>query len=608
MATRWATLLWLAVATLLGWSLFDHLPYADLDRSWALGLHLAHLDGYGFGGDVVFNYGPLGFVARPMAGTGSLYAIGVIATLLLTVVAAWLVFSTLEMLGVALHARGAATALVLLVAPAENLLVELLLVLGAVWLVTHLRRRGPPMPSTFAALGVGVVVLSLIKVSVAPPGLLVVGIAAAVCGLRHVQAAVIGAVLSGLGVWVVAGQRLGDIPAWVRGVADVASGHVSAMNTDDPSRRWEYIAVAVIAIVVVGLVADRRTREQLRERDVAAVLTVVVGLLIGWFVVRQGFTRHGARTRLVFFTASWMVAAWSPWSRIERRRRTGLALAVAGSSLAFVLAAGSLTRLVNPVTPLDDVRESARLVVSSGYRETQVAEARSAAQAAYAIPDSMLATIGSQPVLVEPIEIGAAWAYDLTWTPMVTLQRYISYTDELDRRNAAVLTAREAPPFVLRQRFMVIDGRYAPGESPRFNQALLCEYDVIETGERWDLLRRVERRCGEPRTLSSVELGVDGEVAVPAPSDGHALLVSIDFERGLVDRLASVLLKPIINPNMTVNGQPFRTLPATSTTPALLSVPPELGWDIGTGLVPDVTTIGTDTPALITFSEMPVST
>src|SRR3954454_13863760 len=64
------------------------LPGTDTDESWILGLHEAVLRGLSFGGEVVFTYGPLGFLTVPRAIESWTFRLGFAYTLLVQSAAA----------------------------------------------------------------------------------------------------------------------------------------------------------------------------------------------------------------------------------------------------------------------------------------------------------------------------------------------------------------------------------------------------------------------------------------------------------------------------------------------------------------------------------------
>src|SRR5258706_7290444 len=76
-----------AAVALLAWP-FRTLPAASLDLSWEIGLHQAAAAGLRFGHDIVFTYGPLGFLAFPTPFVGPTSALAFVAMLLLVLAAA----------------------------------------------------------------------------------------------------------------------------------------------------------------------------------------------------------------------------------------------------------------------------------------------------------------------------------------------------------------------------------------------------------------------------------------------------------------------------------------------------------------------------------------
>src|SRR5947207_1288773 len=61
---------WLAAVALvlaaLTWQVQNFKPHVGVDNSWAIALHLAAVHGLDYGRDVVFTYGPLGFLSEPL--------------------------------------------------------------------------------------------------------------------------------------------------------------------------------------------------------------------------------------------------------------------------------------------------------------------------------------------------------------------------------------------------------------------------------------------------------------------------------------------------------------------------------------------------------------
>src|SRR5437868_9859385 len=64
---RWLAPLLLALFTWRIWPVDGLRPLPGLDGSWKIGLHLAAVHGLVFGREVIFTYGPLGFLTQPLA-------------------------------------------------------------------------------------------------------------------------------------------------------------------------------------------------------------------------------------------------------------------------------------------------------------------------------------------------------------------------------------------------------------------------------------------------------------------------------------------------------------------------------------------------------------
>ena len=126
-----------------------------------------------------------------------------------------------------------------------------------------------------------VIVLAGVASAVAALGKLNVGVFVAAMALITVLAVVrpwwrglvgylvVGAVAT-LALWLVLGQALPDLVAYVRGAAEIISGYSQAMGTDrdPPSRHWIFPVFVGIA-ALIGWLTVRGTRDAPRVRRLA---------------------------------------------------------------------------------------------------------------------------------------------------------------------------------------------------------------------------------------------------------------------------------------------------------------------------------------------------
>jgi hypothetical protein len=363
----------------------------------------------------------------------------------------------------------------------------------------------------------------------------VTAVAAAPAGRRLRSAAAVAASFAVflVGAWLALGQGLGALGPFLRTSVEIVRGYAEYAYSEEPGREWEYYAAALAALVLAVLV--HRAGGALRPLPRAAVWLVVGLYAFGWF--KQGFVRHDAHS-IDFFLAVFLA---------------GVALLVprppgAGRLLPLVCLAALLVGYLAVARPvpwefqrrdggwellrahLDSVRDA----------DAVIAERRAALRTAEALDGPSLDLVRGRSVHVFPSEAAVAWAYpELRWRPAPVFQGYVAYTDALDRLNADALAAPDGPERILRTT------DYSPWEDPRAVREVLCRFRELRAGERWQVLARAPSRCGPLESLGRVRVGRDGDVPIPEPAQGEAVLVAIHgAEPGLLERLRSLLYKP----------------------------------------------------------------
>jgi hypothetical protein len=220
-------------------------------------------------------------------------------------------------------------------------------------------------------------------------------------------------------------------------------------------------------------------------------------------------------------------------------------------------------------------------------------------------------------VHIDPDEASAAWAYDLAWRPAPDFQTYAAYNPTLDGMNSESLASE--PQFVLSRLSPAspaigIDGRLGVQESPRYSRALLCDYTVSGVENRWVLFSRSVPRCGPLTALSQVLVRGNEVISVPAASGpDKAVLVGIDLQPTIVDRLIEGTLVPLSIPTVVLDGVGYRLIAANAAEPFLVNSPVSVQ---GTNLQIHARTIGVghapslgqgDMTARLRFYEMPTT-
>jgi hypothetical protein len=218
-----------------------------------------------------------------------------------------------------------------------------------------------------------------------------------------------------------------------------------------------------------------------------------------------------------------------------------------------------------------------RDVVDGGRRSRLLAEDKAAVRARLGVSAAQLALLDGHTVDVVPAQTSAIWSYGLRWQPEPLLQWYMAYDSDLDRVNADALADRGAER-ILRARPSAVDGKDPAFEAPATYLALLCHYRELASDAKWEVLGRTPDRCGQPRPLGTVEARAGETVRVPAAGPGELVYATMSFRKPLLDRLGSLVFKPLHLPRITLDGTAdFRFVPATADGPLVLRMPDSAG-------------------------------
>lgn len=587
---------------MLTWQIGMFLPAPGLDASWNAGLTMAIEQGLEFGREVVFSYGPLGFLQNPviwfpaLSIPAFLYSSAVYLAFCFGLVCALRrVLPLLASAAVALLALG--------ILP----LIDKPLLLAALAAFALLaRERSPRFQWAYVVVGASfAAVEALVKLSTGPVIVVVLFLAliGARAGPRLLAAFAALFVAELLAFWLLTGQSLGAIPDFLTNTAEIVSGYSTAMLRDADVPAWKVTAATfVAAFVSIALVFASWAWASYRDAR-ARWFGLATMVLAAFIVFKQGVVRTDAGHLSLFFSSAAVLWVALPWAR----RRWPLLLA----GIAVIGALGLPVRPTGWPTNFDFVAnvrlagDQVASLASASRRERLREQGRQGLFALYMIEPRMLAAMQGRTVAVEPWEIAAAWAYELDWQPLPVFQNYSAYTSELDRLNADAVAAADGPERILRENPPLvypefptadIDGRFSAWDPPAQARAVLCNFAPIVTDERWQVLGRVPERCGADRPLGAVEGKAGEPVPVPAPRPGEVVSVRIEGASvsGL-ERLTTMILHARIR-RLVVDGErSYRLLPETAADGLMLSADPAVVADLGVfSPVPQARTIAVE--------------
>ncbi|MGE0284183.1 MAG: hypothetical protein AB7P20_26700, partial [Rhizobiaceae bacterium] len=554
------------------------MPSNTLDPSWAMVIQHAFSKGWQFGEDIIFTYGPLGFIMVPQYQEG-LYAPALVY---------WLALYTTLALALCFLYRTAPPTLLLILALAIVVLPLNWAHDGAwfaacfiVFLLTDKTER------TASFLAVGLTVLLAAAALMKTTSLLLTLPTVILCDLfRHRRpdaTPVLTAtfVASFVGFYLIAGQSLRELGTYLVTALEVARGYGEAMQIYGSIRE-----IALFGLAASGFFAVVAVREFRRNRIEAMYhLAMAAGFL--FVAAKAGFVRHDVGHAMIPWVAL-MLAATAYIGALSNERNRFFSAAVAAIMI------GSTSMVCT--TYMSGARETGRAKAGAEIVPSDlVAQARDDAaalanvifgdqmaryRAAYAQQMKNIRAQVPLPPLGDTVDLfgvtqAVALASAAEYRPRPVFQSYSVYTRELIERNRRYITGERAPDTILLA-IQSVDGRHPALDEGALWPDLLRHYDVTHFESGYAVMRRRNvSRAVEFQDLHQTSIAFAETLDVSEWAVGGLLWVEMDFRPSLLGRIRSVLFKPPLL-MMTVttdagNTQTFRIVPGMTGSGFLLS-------------------------------------
>lgn len=541
--------------------------------------------GLDFARDIVFTYGPLGFLALP---TPHYYWTFVASTLMVWAAHVAAVGMIAWGLSRAFRPFVAAVATYLVAATVLaplHALPELLAALVCIACVrlavdkpAELTYRSVVLLATLAAflvlvkLNAGVLTLALVTATVAIPALEWHNRrrAAGRLGLSALTF-----VIALMLLWTLAGQPIATLIPYIDGSKEMVVGYASAMALEEPGREWEYLA-ALLTTALVAVLVVRATRPY------PTTTRLLVGAIYAVFLVvtfREGFVRHDQHSALFFASVALVTTAL-----LVRSHRKVWGLATLPPLIFALLAGAGAGQTARLALVPDSLAKSIGAMMSPSHLEDILRARRRRLHSAFPLSRGTVDLLRGATVHFDPYEAQMAWAYkQVRWRSPPVFQTFVAYTSELDSLNADFLASAAAPDFILR-RAESVDQRLPRWDSPKYMLEMFCRYRPVGSSPRprvtswgppWTVLRRGPNGCSHQSLVSRRRAAFGETVDVP-PSLGPEDFVVARFERlrhPFEQRVRSLLLKPEPMYAILDRSSAFRFLPGHADSPHIMRFP-----------------------------------
>lgn len=520
--------------------------WPGLDNSYALAFNYFFASGVQIGRDILFTYGPLGFLEWPQPqGNNLLYANVIYSSVHLASIFALL---WLGMAGRNLRGQIGVIALVLFLSYLLSAFMYLKLVfLIAALLLLHSVSRHVWL---FAA-AVGLTVLAiLIRSTYGILSLLMLFsysfyIAYAQREPKFIVGAVVGLCTVTVAAWLVIYGNFSGIFSYLRGILEFSSGNSSAM-TLNPQNNW--LALTAFAGLVLYLPFSLGQKE-------ARVAYVILGLSVVAFL-KYAFSREGWSLNYSFvyiLVAFSLFVLFVPKLHIKHYIMILAALVLFGVNMKkvgdFHPVGYIKSQIKNNFENRNSVDIAKALIDYKGQARILLAESERRLEP-QKLSEQTRAVIGKSTVDAYPYEISYVMANNFNWNPRPVIQSYIAYTPYLDKQNALFFQSEKTPDYLLWEapqgdiQAGSIDTRYVLNDEPLAIFEILGRYSPLALDGKVVIMKN----NGQQGFIPPQNVGADSSqwgiwIKVPRLPDCAALRSRLSSSRTLVGKLKRAVYK-----------------------------------------------------------------
>ena len=517
---------------------FPTSPVSGLDSSWSMSLLYFHQQGLEFGRDVIFTYGPLGFLLAPTY-FGHVPLIRAI----------WETFGNLALAATLVGVGGGfawfrfglyyiSLVAALLIAPAasSHFTVPLLVIF---WLLP-----ATATPFQAAVSIIWIIFFSLVKFNFAVYGLIGVAAATILALLRRqwyrAWIVPLAYALGFLLLWIISGQSLAGLPRYLRGSWEIADGYLNAMATNDlPRATWLVLGLAWLPVIGYGFDLLRRRKLQ---RPQTLWLPLYIALL--WFLLWKYCATRADEFHLLGALSSIMVvAAAIPASLGDRIALLDLLVPLC---IIGVWTVKSTVVRDMPHQFVLRLGTSFKDLLRPQHRARVFAEQQRLDHNLHAHPE-LRRIVGTDSIDMISCEQVELLREGLNYRPRPVFQSYTAYTPWLLQQNLHYYESRAGPQYVF-VRLQPIDSRYAALEDGPLLSELPRRYSVVHREKDYVLLQRkgVQPEHEQTRRLLTRRRATLGQ-EIPLPPEGDcAIELRARFQPSIRGRVRSFLVQPAL--------------------------------------------------------------
>lgn len=381
-----------------------------------------------------------------------------------------------------------------------------------------------------------------------------------------------------LALWLIARQNPLHIPAFLRGIRELASGYNAAMSVQEATWLTWVGGTAAFGLISAGLMAA-----WLNRRAPAGVLSALLLTAFSFIEWKHGYVRADGHV-FIFFqfacAAAIMLllvrtrgAQTIPPSPLITRLHQGLSVIALGFA-AFGASDGG--NVIYPLRTLPPALPQ-NIVYLLHARETKerLEETLATRRTQFALP--LIRQLVGDKAGVD------FFGYEHGYIPLNGLRyahrpmsggSFNVYTPYLMRRNEEFLTNPKTRPDYFLLKLQTVDERLVSQDDALTLRAIVSNYEprLVENGVLLLRARGGDPVAPKPQPLSSVDFALGERLAVPSVSSSQILLMSLEFQPTILGRLRTLAYKPG-HLYMDLEGNEIEHRARRRIVPAMISSP-----------------------------------
>ena len=517
-----------------------------VDASWMIALHKADIQGMIHGKDIVFTYGPLGFLTAPIFISRNQWLYSAVYTLSVYV---------LTILSFSLYVRKTRANLV------NTIILTVIFVAVfsfrafcsgsdfglplSVFIFSYLYVLGEKRLPLLFGLAFLYSVLPFIKFTYALM-VFITGVAflfGLVMDKRYKEALIF--MTSGLAAMVTLSLLLIGPPKaivmYFYGCLQISGGYSDAMAIDGDTYQLLFSVFAWLSyIVLLSYNAFKKKRPDL------IYLAFSFSLLFVSF--KHGFVRHDEH--VISFYSTWMLvfALYYLRSFSQTKVVKYAVLMLIFMMLYQYVSIPDVSRtytVASIADKLENVRFDYDLLKRVGTEEQKTEETGIKKDLSwhYGLKTETIRMLSGHTIDIFPWDDVVAELYGFNWRPRPVFQSYSAYTEYLDSINANHFLSPDAPEYVLYS-MKSIDGRYPFFDEPATFRILLQRYELCAMDGEFIVLRRKDSvDIGKEEYIYKTVVKFGEMISLPKVDDG-LLFAKIHIEYNLLGNTLKFLFKP----------------------------------------------------------------